>query len=119
MGNWIQINGKDSLRLSNRSFDLFYRTLDGLVQNQNINDNLVIKFIEKMDQDAYGGGMILLDINNYFKNAPTSLLILINLFKVANQEIIEKYNMNGWSEILNPFIQELDDYYSKILSKNK
>jgi len=115
MGNWIMVNGKDILKLSNIEFDFLHEKIDNLLQDKNIKDEVVLNFVERMDQNIYGGGLILLDIDKFFKFSPASLLIFINLVKEATDQIVTSVQYRiGFPEAMNDFIHELEIYYDKV-----
>lgn len=115
MANWILKNGKDILCLSNRALQRLQVKISELIESQNIRDEIILDFVERMDQDIYGGGTILLDINNFFKHAPTSLLAFIKLVKEAYLKLIEdQFADQSVKERMDHFIQELESYYNQI-----
>lgn len=119
MGNWILKNDRDILHLSNRAFQRLEKRLVKLIKEKNIGSVVLLKFIENLDQDLYGGGMIYEDIN-IFNDHSRDLCLLINLVKDANNQLIkENYFDESVKQRIDPFIVELEKYYEEIKKSSK
>lgn len=112
MGNRILNNDREILHLSNSAFEILQRKLEDIVEQENIQNRNITNFVEKMDQRIYGGGMIYLDINEYFGNNSADLPLFIKIINKALEELIKEglFNVSRKDET-DKFIRELENYY--------
>lgn len=114
MSNSIVENGRIILRISNDGLQSLEQTMINLIEVKKIKDSTVLKFIEEMDQDTFGRGMIYQDVN-WFSDHPESLKIFTDLVKEAYCKLIDENHYNvSVKEIMDLFIIELQNYYAQI-----
>lgn len=114
MSNIIVENGRRILRISNRGLQALEKRITLKLEKETIQDIFLTHFMEEMDQDTFGPGMIYLDVN-IFKDNPISFKQFIDLVKEAYSELLnEKYYDQSYKDIMDPFIVELGNYYNKI-----
>lgn len=114
MSNTIVENGRRILRISNRALYALEKKMINISEQKKINDPFLFNFLEEMDQDNFGCGMIYKDINK-FNYHPDSLKIFIHLVKEANRKLSEEHYFDqSVKERMDPFILELEAYYDKI-----
>lgn len=115
MGNRILNSDREILYLSNSAFEILQRKLEDILEDENIKDINITNFVEKMDQRIYGGGVIYLDINEYFKYNLGSLLLFIKIINIALNQLTEEklFNISRKEETYK-FIRELENYYKSL-----
>jgi len=98
MANTIFKGDQVILRCSNSVMEILHENLRKVVREKNINNDIILDTLEKLDQEIQGRGFAQVDINEQFAHAEESL----NLFTVLVGLAIDQAVKVG----LSPLIEE-------------
>lgn len=111
MANYIFKNGVEILRCSNWAMDVLYENFKDIVQLEGLSNNeLLLNFLEKLDQGVYGRGCVYVDITNFF-NCSTHKLPITVLIDLV-EKTINKIKNNRAIDI--SFVNILEEFKNKI-----
>lgn len=111
MANYILKNNIDILRCNNWAMEAFFNNLKELIDAEGLEKNeILINFLERLDQDNYGRGCVYAEITNYFNGSPNKLPI--RLLYDLTLKTIERIKQKGFQE---DYIILLDEFSRKIL----
>lgn len=112
MANYIFKRGVDILRCSNWAMEAFYEKLKKIIELRKLENNeIIMDFIEQLDQNIYGRGGVFVEITDYFDNSANKLPLNL-LFELVD-ETIENMKREGTFE--SSYIDLLEEFKNKIL----
>jgi len=110
MGNYIVKNEETLIRLNNWGMDKFYAQLLEAATAIGCDDNeQLMEFIERLDQDTYGRGCIYVDITELNEKNKKILKGLV-------ERVIKKIKQKDGTpdEYIELFLKLLEDFKNKI-----
>jgi hypothetical protein len=112
MANYILKQGFEILRCSNWAMEALYENLKETIKIEGLGDNeMLINFLEQLNQNIYGRGCVYVDIADFFNNDPNKLpiMLLIDLIEKTLKNIIMKSSFDA------SFIKLLKDFQQKLV----
>ena len=106
MANYILKHGVEILRCSNWAMEVVYDNLKEIVQSEGLDNELLIKFLEHLDQNTYGRGCIYIDITDFFNHSSNKLPITLLVDLV--EKVIKKIKLSNTFDA--SFINLLEEF---------
>jgi hypothetical protein len=114
LANYIEKDTVDILKCSNWAMRALHYNLEEVIHQENFDkhtQDILNDFLERLDQNVYGAGCVVVDISDYFGSKDKQLPL--SLFFALIQKTIEKIeNKNTFDET---YINLLEQFKAKIL----
>ncbi|MDR3549890.1 MAG: hypothetical protein P4L31_00615 [Candidatus Babeliales bacterium] len=117
MANCILKNGVPILNCANWVMEYFFNNFCSIVEQKLLKNNKIMcEFLEQLDQEVQGGGLITIELNDYF-NGDANKLPLTLFYDLTIKTIEKIKHQNNFGEFQVGLFNRLDEFSNKIISK--